>query len=119
MTLTTADPRTTTADQPGFEAALGIDHPAWCSPRRCTVRPGRALEDGVHLSTAVVLDAPLTVTGALTVQAWLHQTGDGNTTYLVLDAPDIDCGRALLPVDEAAPTIGMLQQLIATAGATR
>ena len=110
MTLTT-DP-STVEFQPAAGPDTTINHPVWCNRRRCTVLPGRALEDGVHLSGAVVLDAPLTVTGALAVQAWLQQTGDGGTTYLVLDAPDINCARALLPVDEAAPTVAALQQLI-------
>lgn len=105
----------TAVDQP--EAAYLVEHPAWCSPRRCTVTGELPLDEAVHLSAAVILDAPITVTGALAVQAWLQQLAAGDTTtYLVLDAPDIDCGRALLPVDEAATSLAALQQLIATAG---
>lgn len=92
------------------------DHPAWCSPARCTVLPDLPADEGVHLSTAVTLDAPLTVTGALVVQAWLQQIPGGDT-YLVLDAPDIDCGRVLYPVAEDATSVAALQHLLLSASA--
>jgi hypothetical protein len=71
--------------------------------------------DGQHLSTAVTLSAPLTVTGALVVQAWLQRVPGGDT-YLVINAPDIRYGQVLYPVVEAATSVADLQQLLLAAG---
>ena len=101
-------PTTATAEQ---------EHPSWCDPRRCTVLPDLPLNEALHLSTAIDVATPLSVLGPLAIQAWLQQAGDGGgTIYLVLDSPDIDCGRPLYPLADATATLATLTRLTSRAG---
>ena len=87
-----------------------VTHPAWCDPARCTVLPDLPLDDGVHLSAALTIEAPITTTGPMAVDVWLHQVPTDDTAYLVVDIGDT--ARALFPITVATTVADAVTHLL-------
>ena len=94
-----------------------VTHPAWCDPARCTVEPDLPLDDALHLSRVIELDATISTAGSICADAWLHQRAAGDEVYLVVDVPG--AGRALFPLTGAAAAAAELAGLLQQATPTR
>lgn len=93
----------------------GIDHPAWCSPARCTTRSAeRTYERGEHRSEPIELDGRRLMTnrGAVpATSAFLSKAHCpwGTDTFLRLAYAD---DELTMPVSQAAGVLLQLTELV-------